>query len=596
MLVRAGTQLRVACVLPLRGHGVFVDNAVRQFVEQSHPNRALVVVSPRGGLPNCPAREGLDLARVWTLTQTVPWPELPAALLRRAAELADADAATWWLPFDSMSPNRLSRQVTLLGDAVAVAATDTLVYEAESGAAFEGSGPTPGTLMLRRDAAEGAELTPALDPDPDWYLTVRIGNTRHSPPCRVPRPLSDATARLGDARGVYARWRNGIRTPAPVRPRSWSARPLNVAVPLLVFDGFGSMGEYLVRGLSRSLPISVTALALHRDGLHPETLRVLDRSDPTPSDPTLALCWVGTPFGRFASARPLFVNTMWESTQLPAGFAANLNRTRAVIVPSTWVARTFRENGVNVPIEVVPQGVDPERYQRLDRPLRVAGRGLTTLVVAAVTPRKNVGECVEGWRAAFADDPDARLVIKSRFGWRPELPDDPRITVVDSNEVTPGIRHWYARADAVLALGGEGFGLPLLEAMACGLPVVALDAQGQHDTVAAAPGCLLPVPAAAWVPYDDGTYAVGLRAVPDVPAVADALTWVASHPEEARAMGRRASDWVHRNRDIWDMAPRMVDAMRRHLHDGEELMLADPAGQFPRETRRGTDPAFLAAH
>jgi glycosyltransferase involved in cell wall biosynthesis len=237
--------------------------------------------------------------------------------------------------------------------------------------------------------------------------------------------------------------------------------------------------------------------------------------------------------------------------------------------------------------------VDPERYPLLTRPNR---RGLTTLVVAAATPRKNIDACIEAWERAFADDPEARLVIKSRFGWCPQVPRDPRISVVDSNETTPGIRHWYARADVVLALGGEGFGLPLIEGMACGLPVVALDAQGQHDTVAAAPDCLCAVPAAAWVPYDDGTYAVGLRAVPDVAAAADALTWVREHPTEARAMGRRASAWVHRHRNIWDMGPRMVDAMRRHLHDGEELVLADPADRYAHEIHRGTDPAFLAAH
>jgi glycosyltransferase involved in cell wall biosynthesis len=99
--------------------------------------------------------------------------------------------------------------------------------------------------------------------------------------------------------------------------------------------------------------------------------------------------------------------------------------------------------------------------------------------------------------------------------------------------------------------------------MATGLPVIALDAAGQADTVrAAGPECLIPIPAAEWVPYDPDTFGHGgERPVPDIQAVADGLRWVAGHRDDALALGRAAADWARRERDIRHKAPAVLDLM-----------------------------------
>ena len=68
------------------------------------------------------------------------------------------------------------------------------------------------------------------------------------------------------------------------------------------------------------------------------------------------------------SSNDLFVNTMWESSALPAAWPAALNRARAVIVPSRFVADVCRASGVTVPIEVIPEGIDSDIYGFHDRP------------------------------------------------------------------------------------------------------------------------------------------------------------------------------------------------------------------------------------
>ena len=237
-----------------------------------------------------------------------------------------------------------------------------------------------------------------------------------------------------------------------------------------------------------------------------------------------------------------------------------------MVVPSRFVAGVFRDCGVTAPVEVVPQGVDPAVYSFEERPDRP---GLTTLIAGTFTPRKNVREGIAAWKRAFAGDPDARLLIKARFRHGAYSPDDPRIEFVDSEETSRGIAHWYRRADVLLALGNEGFGLALVEGMATGLPVVALATEGQADVCEGAKGLVLPVGAGSWAAFDEPPFGpCGVRAVPDVAAVERHLRWVAGHRAEARAMGRAAAEWVARNRDVWAMGPAVLDVIERRSRPG----------------------------
>ncbi|WP_327322122.1 glycosyltransferase family 4 protein [Streptomyces sp. NBC_01210] len=267
-----------------------------------------------------------------------------------------------------------------------------------------------------------------------------------------------------------------------------------------------------------------------------------------------------------------FVHTMWEASELPAVWAAKLNRTRAVIVPTRFVADVCRSSGVTAPIEVIPEGVDPELYPWIERPAR---EGVTTLVVGTVLPRKHVAQAIEAWQLAFDDAPDARLIIKSRFQTAQShglTVDDPRITVIDDQEMVRGILHWYEQADVLLALGSEGFGLPLVEGMATGLPVVALSSEGQGDVCQDAGDLVLPVPPGSWEVADEPGYGrCGVRGVPDVREVAKRLTWVARHREEAAQLGVAASEWVHRNRNLWRKGPALLDAMETHMRPPRAL-------------------------
>ena len=318
--------------------------------------------------------------------------------------------------------------------------------------------------------------------------------------------------------------------------------------------------------------VHIYHLLIDLKGTSAEFKEIFLTSRPEIVGPVLYFCGPSDWLDPYREVEDLFINTMWEADRLPAVWPERLNLARAVIVPSRFLVDVFRRSGVNVPVEVVAQGVDPDVYHYEQRPER---DGLTALMVGTVDERKHIGEGIAAWKLAFENDPSARLIIKSRFQKGDYSFDDPRITFFKHDEATRGIAGWYREADVLLALGNEGFGLPLVEGMATGLPVIALDSEGQADICAEARDYLLPVAPARWAPYNERYWGPsGVQGVPGVEDVAERLRWVAAHRAEAREMGRAASEWARKHRNVWDMGPALLEVMEHYVRPARSLRWA----------------------
>lgn len=167
-----------------------------------------------------------------------------------------------------------------------------------------------------------------------------------------------------------------------------------------------------------------------------------------------------------------------------------------IFTVSHWTAQELqRLFGTPVDrLRTVPPGIEPFWH-----PVTAPAHPPYMLFVAGPEPRKNAALLFEAYDAAFAQG-GPKLVVAGALSADDEARFDamhaPRQRVRPSDEE---LRELYSGALAALVPSlAEGFGLPVIEAMACGAPVLASDATALPEAADGAAQMLPPRAARPW--------------------------------------------------------------------------------------------------
>jgi glycosyltransferase involved in cell wall biosynthesis len=303
--------------------------------------------------------------------------------------------------------------------------------------------------------------------------------------------------------------------------------------------------------------------------------RFIDEMKQTPEDPRCPQVVCASPdlFDRNTGQYRIGY-ALTEVNGIPKEWVQSANLMDEIWVTSVFNQSGFVESGVRRPIFVMPHGVDPERFN-LGAPAFRLKDAFVFLSVFEWSERKAPEVLLRAFNRAFRKSDDVVLFCKIMAPpWASfDIPaaveglglshQGGRIVIDVGTYLRPEeLGSLYRSADCfVLPTRGEGWGLPIYEAMACGLPVITTDwsapAEYLSDKLA------YPLRIKGLVPALGGRYPYsGYEwAEPDEDHLCGVLRHVCEHRDEARAKGRRAAEFVASTLTLRHAAERVRDRL-----------------------------------
>ncbi|MFL5287690.1 MAG: glycosyltransferase family 4 protein [Rhodopila sp.] len=284
--------------------------------------------------------------------------------------------------------------------------------------------------------------------------------------------------------------------------------------------------------------------------------RELDRGPAGPGTLVVHVNGPMMPWAMFALGRRTVAdkrvvgNWVWEVPRLPPDWDPGFQFVHEIWAPSQFAAAAMRRPG-GPKVQVLTYPLNPSRPAPLGR----GDFGLPSAAFVAINvfaassslERKNPLAAVRAFRRAFGDRPDRLLMLKTLHtgqggqAWADllrEIEGAPNIRVIDAVMGGAEVQALIACADCLLSLHrAEGYGLPLAEARALGVPVIATGWSGNLDFMSPDNSVLVPFRMIPAVDRENVfTPAQTVWAEPEIEAAAAGLRMLAEDPVRRHAI------------------------------------------------------------
>lgn len=188
----------------------------------------------------------------------------------------------------------------------------------------------------------------------------------------------------------------------------------------------------------------------------------------------------------------------WELSQLRKDFVEPFSKADQIWTPSNYSRQCMIDSGLDFnKVQIVPNGIDPELFKPIGEKYKLdTYKKLKFLYCGGTIYRKGIDILLKAYLKAFTRNDEVCLVVKDMGGesfYRGQNAEQ-MIEEIKSNPQAPEIIYIkeYLTEEEIASLyracnvfvspyRGEGFSLPTLEAMACGLPVIVTDGGATED-------------------------------------------------------------------------------------------------------------------
>jgi GT2 family glycosyltransferase len=181
--------------------------------------------------------------------------------------------------------------------------------------------------------------------------------------------------------------------------------------------------------------------------------------------------------------------TMLEADTLNPLWARSARNVDALLTPCRWNEETLGRDVPGVPVHLLPLCVD-ERLWSPDGPVADIPKRPSFLIcsVFSTCERKHWRQLMQAFVEEFVGEDIGLLVKPSVAAPVLEFMEDCErrgawIGVITQDLEDAQMAEMYRAADCYALPSAEGFGMTFVEAMLCGLPIVALDGGGTRDIV-----------------------------------------------------------------------------------------------------------------
>lgn len=273
----------------------------------------------------------------------------------------------------------------------------------------------------------------------------------------------------------------------------------------------------------------------------------------------------------------------WEFGSLPSSWIEPIqNHVDEVWAYTNYVRDCYLKSGVAPEkVHVVPLGVNTQLFTPSATPRSLLTRkSFRFLFVGGTIQRKGIDILLGAYRQAFTGAEDVCLVIKDMGGssfyqgrTAQELierfrsdPQAPEVEYIDKDLSATEMASLYTACHCLAhPYRGEGFGLPIAEAMACGLAPIVTGYGAALDFCSPETAWLLPAKVEKLPIKQVGqleTVDYPWLAEPDFNALVALLLHAVQNPEEVQKRGIAAADFIHENY-TWKHAARIADKRLR---------------------------------